>query len=51
MKYEYAYDYIVSILEGAASTYWPMIGYLLITLLVFKVLQLLALRYVSHIKR
>ena len=47
----YAYDYVVSQLNGANSTYWPMIGYLLATLLVFKVMQLLALRFVSHIKR
>ena len=47
----YVYEYIVSQLEGANSTYWPMIGYLLLTLLVFKLLQLLALRFVSHIKR
>jgi len=46
-----AYEYIVSQLNGAASTYWPMIGYLLATLVVFKILQLLALRFVSHIKR
>jgi len=47
----YAYEYIVSLLNGAESTYWPMIGYLLATLVVFKILQLLTLRYVSHIKR
>ena len=27
---QYAYVYIVAELDGAASTYWPMIGYLLI---------------------
>ena len=46
-----AYEYVVTQLNGSASTYWPMIGYLLATLLVFKILQLLALRFVSHIKR
>jgi len=51
VSHPYTYEYIVSQLNGANSTYWPMIGYLLITLFVFKVLQLLALRYVSHIKR
>ena len=79
-----AYDYVVEQLDGSNSTYWPMIGYLLIvstktqrksqlqrrtpspqhltflslcclsavqTLFVFKCLQLLCLRYISHIKR
>ena len=45
------YYYVQGALEASESTYWPMIGYLLITLLVFKFFQLLALRFVSHIKR
>ena len=49
-------SYVYDVREGPASTarvteYWPMIGYLLLTMLVIRILNLLALRFISHIKR
>ena len=46
-----AYTYVRDLLEGSVTEYWPMIGWLLLTLLVIRILNLLALRFISHIKR
>ena len=48
---EYAYAYVRDLLEGSVTEYWPMIGWLLLTMLIIRILNLLALRFVSHIKR
>ena len=45
------YEYVRDLLEGSVTEYWPMIGWLLLTMLVIRILNLLALRFVSHIKR
>ena len=47
----YVYPYVRDLIEGSYTEYWPMIGWLLLTMLVIRILNLLALRFISHIKR
>lgn len=48
---QYIYNYLVDMLEGHASDYGRMVGWLALTIVVLRLFVLIALRYVSHIKR
>jgi len=50
-QYQYAYPYVSSLIEGSVNDYWKEIGWLILTLLVIRILNLLALRFISHLKR
>jgi ABC-type multidrug transport system ATPase subunit/ABC-type multidrug transport system permease subunit len=45
------YEDVRDQIEGAESTYWPMIGWLILTMGIIRILNLLALHNISHIKR
>jgi ABC-type multidrug transport system permease subunit len=47
----YTYDYIAHELESSVDAYPRMVGYLILTIAVFRVLILVTLKNVSHIKR
>jgi len=47
----YIYEYVRDLIDGSVTEYWPMIGWLLLTMLVIRILNLLALKFISHIKR
>lgn len=46
-----AYDYSSELLEGSTSDYWPMIGWLCLTVGCLRLLSVIMFKYISHIKR
>jgi hypothetical protein len=48
---QFVYNYVRDNIEGSNSQYWPMIGWLILTIFVIRILNLLALRFISHLKR
>jgi len=47
----YTYPYLTDLLEGHASDYGRNVGWLVLEIVVVRILVLLAMRFVSHIKR
>lgn len=47
----FTYDYITISMEGSQSDYWIEIGWLILTLVVLRIINLIALKYVSLLKR
>jgi len=48
---EYTYEYLKDLLEGSAGQYGQNVGWLVLEIVVVRIMVLLALRFVSHIKR
>ena len=47
----YTYDYIAHELESSVDDYARMVGYLILSIAVLRILILITLKHVSHIKR
>lgn len=45
------YSYIADLLEGAHHSYWPMIGWLVLTIVVARSFSIYLFKTVSHIER
>jgi hypothetical protein len=45
------YSYVADLLEGAHHSYWPMIGWLVLTIAVARAISVLLFKKVSHIER
>jgi hypothetical protein len=48
---EYTYEYLKDLLEGSAGQYGQNVGWLVLEIVVVRIMVLIALRFVSHIKR
>lgn len=45
------YTYIADLLEGNTDSYWPMMGWLVLTLAVIRIFSVYLFKKVSHIER
>ena len=46
-----AYAYVSDLLEGSTDDYWPMIGWMLLTIFVLRAFSLVLFKTISHINR
>jgi len=45
------YAYVAKLLEGATHSYWPMIGYLFLSIGVARIFSIFLFKKVNHIER
>lgn len=50
-QYVDRYEFVSNLIGGSIDDYWPMIGWLILSSAILKIISLLALKYIIHLKR